>query len=69
MDMNYSYSTAMYESILAQLYAFLVLIKFLLFTMNIFKPKLQNNIFLPEICTFGKNSFIHCSQGSVVHIM
>ena len=52
MNMNYSYPTTMYESISAQMYAFLVLFTiFAFYHENFFKPKLQKNIFLPEICT------------------
>ena len=52
--MNYNYPTAMYESIFAQMYVFLVLFTiFAFYHEKSFKPKLQKNIFLPEICIFG----------------
>ena len=70
MNMNYSYPTIMFESILAQMYVFLVLFTIFAFNHeNCFKPQLQKNIFLPEICTFGKNTLIHCSQRTVVRIL
>ena len=55
MNMNNSYPTTMYESILAYMYVFLVLYTiFAFYHEKAFKPKLQKNIFLPEICTFGQ---------------
>ena len=55
MNMNYSYPTTMYESILVQIYVFLVLFTiFAFYNEKLFKPKLQKNIFLPEICTSGR---------------
>ena len=69
MNKNYSYPTTMYEIILAQMYVFLVLFTiFAFYPKNNFKQKLETNIFLPEICTFGRNIFIHCSQIIVVYI-
>ena len=42
MNMNYSYPTTMYESMLAQMYIFLVLFKkFAVYRENLFLPKLQ----------------------------
>ena len=68
--MSYSYPTTMYESSLAQKYVFLVL-----FTMFAFyhencaiKAKMEKSIFLPEICTFERNTFIYCSRITVVRV-
>ena len=57
--MNYSYPTTMYESILAQMYAFPVVFVFFAFNHEKgFEQKLQKkNIFLLEICTFGRKYF------------
>ena len=53
--MNYSNLSTMYESIFAQMYILLVLFTiFAFYQKKIFKPKLQKNIFLPEICIFGQ---------------
>ena len=69
MNMNHSYATTMYESILAQMCVFLVLFTiFLLFTMNIFKPKLQKIFFDQKYVHLGENTLIHCSQRTVVHL-
>ena len=57
MNMNYSYPTTMYESILAQMYVFLVVFK-----------NFANNIFLTEICIFSENTLMHCSKRTVVHV-
>ena len=55
MNRNYSYPTTMHESILAQIYVFLVLFTiFAFYNEKWFKPKLQKTIFLPEICTYGR---------------
>ena len=70
MNMNYSYPTTMYESILAQMYAFLVCIvcMFLLFTMKkSFKQKLQKIFFYQKYVHLGENTFIHCSRITVVY--
>ena len=45
MKLNYRYPTAMYESILAQMYVFLVLFTFLLLTMNIILAKIAKKYF------------------------
>ena len=68
MNMNYSYLTTMYESILTKKYAFLVFFTFLLFIMKNILSKNYKNIFEPEICTYGENTFIHCSRITPVHI-
>ena len=55
MNTNYNNPTTMYESIFAQMYVFLVLFTILAFyNEKFFKPKLEKNIFLPEIGTFGR---------------
>ena len=67
--MNCSYPTTMYGSILAQIYVFFVLFTiFAFYNENLFKPKLQKNIFVAEICTSGRNTLIHSSQRTVVHV-
>ena len=58
MNMNYSYPTSMYESILAQMYIFLVLFIFFAFYHEKLSLAINcKNIFLPEICTFGRKYF------------
>ena len=57
MNTNYGYPTTMYESILAQMYVFLVLSTFFAFPIKYFESqncKKKKNIFLPEICTFRR---------------
>ena len=67
MNMNYSYLTTMYESILAQIYVFLVL-----FTMFAFyhekkiKQKLEKSFFYQKYVHLGKNTFSHCSSITVI---
>ena len=56
-NMNFSYPTTMYKSILVQICEFLVL-----FTIFAFY---HGKLFKPEICTF---TFIHWSRITVVHI-
>ena len=36
--------------------------------MQIYKQKLEKDIFLPEICTFWQNTFTYCSQITVDHV-
>ena len=67
--MNYSYPTTMDESILTQMYAFLVL--FACFAFNhekSFKQKLQKIFFYQKYVQLCENTFIHCSRITVVHI-
>ena len=69
MNMNYSYSTTMYESILAQMYAFLVLFAcFCFLPRTSFKQKLQKVFFYQKYVYLGENNFIHLSRITVVHI-
>ena len=70
MNMNYSYPTTMYESILAQMHVSLVLFTIFAFYHIInLKPKLQKKYFLPKICTFGGgDTFILCNRITVVHV-
>ena len=69
MNMNYSYPTTMYESILAQIYVFLVLFTiFAFYNENLFKTKLQKIFFYQKYVHLGKNTLIHCSQRTVVHV-
>ena len=69
MNMNYSYLTTMYESILAQMYVFLVLFTiFDFYHENNFKQKLQKIFFNHKYVYLGKNTLIHCSRIIVVHI-
>ena len=34
----------------------------------VFEAKMVNITFLPEICTVGQNTFIHCSRITVAHV-
>ena len=70
MNINYSYPTTMYEIILAHINVFLVLCTIVAFYHEkAFKPKLQKKIFFYQNCVhLGKNTLIHCSQRTVVHI-
>ena len=69
MNMNYSYPTTMYESILAQMYAFLVLFTFFAFYHEKdFKQKFQEIFFYQKDVHLGENTFIHCSWITVVHV-
>ena len=69
MNINYSYPTTMYESILAHMYVFLVLcINFAFYHEKAFKPKLQKIFFYQKYVHLGKNTLIHCSQRTVVHV-
>ena len=55
MNMDYSYPTTMYESILAQMCVSLVLFTFFAFYHEIFlSQNCKKKIFLPEICIFGR---------------
>ena len=65
MNMNYSYSTTRYESILVQMYVFLVL--FTIFALY-HEKVLAKIIFLPELCTFGRKYFHELSRITVVQI-
>ena len=69
MNMNYSYPTTMYESILAQMCVLLVLFTiFAFYRENLFLPKLQKLFFYKQYVHLGEHSLIHCSQRTVVHI-
>ena len=60
----------MYESILAQLYVFLVLFTIFAFSNEkCFKPKLQKIFFYQKYVQLGENTLIHCSQRTVVHVL
>ena len=60
----------MYESILAQMYVFLVLFTIFAFYHEIIFSQncKKKNIFLPKLCIFGEHTLIHSSQRTVVHI-
>ena len=69
MNMNYSYPTTMYESILAQIYVFLVLFTiFAVYYENLFWPKLQKIFFYQKYVHLDEHTLIHCSQRTVVQI-
>ena len=69
MNMNYSYPTTMYESILAQIYVFLVLFTiFAFYNEKLFKPKLSKIFFYQKYIHLGENTLIHCSQRTVVRV-
>ena len=59
----------MYESFFAQMYVFLVFLHFTAFYHEKdFKQKLQKLFFYQNCVHSGENTFIHCSQITVVHI-
>ena len=69
MNMNYSYLTTMYESILAQMYVCLVLfIIFAFYHENKFKQKLQKIFLYHKYVYLGNITLMHCSRIIVVHI-
>ena len=69
MNMNFSYPTTMYESILVQIYVFLVLFTiFAFYHEKLFKQKLQKIFFYQKYVHLGEYTFIHCSRITVVHI-
>ena len=69
MNMNYSYPTTMYESILAKIYVFLVLFTiFAVYHENLFWPKLQKIFFYQKYVHLDEHTLILCSQRTVVHI-
>ena len=69
MNMNYSNPTTMYESIFAQMYVLLVLFTiFAFYHENIYKPKLHQKKFYHKYVHLGKNTLIHCSKRTVVHV-
>ena len=68
MNMNYSNLTTMYESIFAQIYVLLVFFTIFAFYHELFKPKLQKIFFYQKYVYLGKNTPIHCSQRTVVHV-
>ena len=69
MNMNFSYPTTMYESFLTQMYVYLVLFTiFAFYHEKYFKQKMQKLSFYQKYVHLGKNTFIHCSQITVVQI-
>ena len=69
MNMSYSYPTTMYESILVQIYVFLVLFTiFAFYNEKLFKPKLQKIFFYQKYVHLSENTLIHCNQRTVVHV-
>ena len=70
MNMNYSYPTTIYESILAQMNVFLVFFFtfFAFYHENDFQQILQKIFFYQNCVHSGKNTFLHCSQITVFHI-
>ena len=69
MNMNYSYPTSMYESILAQMYVFLVLFTIFAFYQEFFFSQNCKKIFFyQKYVHLGEHTLIHCSQITVVHI-
>ena len=69
MNVSYSNPTTMYESILAQMYVFLVLFAiFAFYHGTISKQKLQTMFFYQKYAHIGKTTFIHCSWITVVHV-
>ena len=62
MHKNYSYPTTMYESILIQMHVFLVLfsLQCVVFTMKIFKAKIDKNIFFFQTFVhLGGNTYMY----------
>ena len=70
MNINHSYPTIMYESILAQTYVFLVILTLFGFYHETFlKQKLQKKkFFYQKYVHLGENTLIHFSQITIVHI-
>ena len=69
MNMNNSYLTTMYESILTQIYVFLALFRiFAFYHEKYFKQNLQKLFFYHKYEYLSKNTLIHCSRIIVVHI-
>ena len=71
MHMNYNYPTTLHESILAQMYVFLVLFTIFAFYHEQFLSKKNAKIFFyQEYVRLGENTFIHCSRITVdrVHV-
>ena len=69
MNMSYSSSNTMYESILAQKYVFLVLFTIFAFYHEMFLSKSGKKIFFYQKYVYlGENTFIHCSRITVVHV-
>ena len=71
MNKNYSYPTTIYESILTQMYVFLVLVTFFFFfsMKKMYKKILEKLFFNQKICTFGQKYFhILNSRITVVHV-
>ena len=69
MNKNYSYPTTIWVSILTQIYVFLVLFIIFAFDLETFISKnWKKYIVLPEICTFGQNTFPYCSRIIAVHV-
>ena len=67
MNMNYSYPTTIYESILTQIYVFLVLFTvFFYFYHEQIISKIGNIYFSNR--NLGKNTFIYCSGIIVIHV-
>ena len=69
MNMNYSYPTTMYESVLAQMYAFLVVfINFAFYSEKNLSKNCKKIFFYQKYVHLGENTFIHCSRITVVHV-
>ena len=69
MNMKYSYPTTMYESVLAQMYVFMVFLHFTAFYHEKdFKQNCKNIFFCQNCVHSGENTFIHSRQITVVHI-
>ena len=67
--MNCSYPITMYESILAQMYVFLVLFTiFAFYCDNCLKPKLPKKKFYQKYVHLGENTLIHCGKRTVIHV-
>ena len=67
MNINYSYQTTMYESILAQMYVFLVLFTIFAFYHDFLSQNCKKIFFYQKYVHLGENTLIHCSQRTVVH--
>ena len=69
MNMKYSYLTTMYESIFTWMYTILVEKHFLQFLLKIvFMVKSKQCKKYQKYIYLGKNTFIHCSRITVVHV-
>ena len=69
MNKSYSYPTAIWVSILTQIYVFHVLFTFFAFDLETFISKnLKNILFYQKFVHLDENTFPYCSRIIVVHV-